>query len=191
MSHGYGVTIKHLAEHSNHSEAKVVYDSIVYIHDSLGIPYDEIAVVMYNSSYRKKISGWNNKTYNLETPLASLLAQDDIPICYMYNSDVEWGSRYGEDGGVRFIKFASVLGLDFRAAIVCGLMPFGDFNATKNPNWIGLKDDEEKFQQQLQFAQNHIRYLYVACTRAKEVLHIVLPESSNDSVYVKMLEEAK
>lgn len=188
--HGPGVTIKKLYDKSNHGEAKIVYDSICYIHDEHGIPYDEIAVVMYNATYKKKIEGWAEYNYNLETPLASLLVQNDIPITRMYDTDSSWGSRYGDDGGVRFIKFASVLGLDFRAAIVCGLIPLGDHDETKHPNWKQVKDDEGELQEKLKATQDNIRYLYVACTRAKEVLHIIMPESGNSSVYMKMLSDS-
>lgn len=189
--HGEGVKIKHLLDRSNQGEAGMVADSIRQIHDEYGIPYDEIAVIMFNKSYRKRFVGWNSKSYNLETPLMALLKQEDIPFCTMYGTDESWGARYGDDGGVRFISFQSTLGLDFRAAIVCGLIPLGEYNGTRNPNWEQIKDDEEKFQEMLKHAEDDIRFLYVACTRAKEILHIILPETRETSVYVRMLEDAE
>ena len=189
--HGEGVTIKHLSEHTNHGEARLVADSIIRIHDESGIPYDEIAVIMFNKSFGRKISTWGNRKYNLETPLMSLLSQEDIPYCTMYGTDESWGARYGDDGGVRFITFHSTLGLDFRAAIVCGLIPLGEYNKTKNPDWDSIREDENIYQDLLKKTQDDIRFLYVACTRAKEILHIVLPEEGNTSVYMKLLEEAE
>ena len=189
--HGEGVKIKHLLDRSNQGEARMVAESIRQIHDEYGIPYDEIAVIMFNKSYRKRFVGWNSKSYNLETPLMDLLKQEDIPFCTMYGTDESWGARYGDDGGVRFISFQSTLGLDFRAAIVCGLIPLGEYNGTRNPNWEQIKDDEEKFQEMLKHAEDDIRFLYVACTRAKEILHIILPETRETSVYVRMLEDAE
>lgn len=189
--HGEGVTIKHLLDRSNQGEAQMVAESIRQIHDEYGIPYDEIAVIMFNKAYRKRFVGWNSKSYNLETPLMALLKQEDIPFCTMYGTDESWGARYGDDGGVRFISFQSTLGLDFRAAIVCGLTPLGEYNGTRNPNWEQLKTDEDKYQEMLKHAEDDIRFLYVACTRAKEILHIILPETRETSVYVKMLEDAE
>ena len=189
--HGVGVTLKHLVDRSNHGEARMIAESIRQIHDEGGIPYDEIAVIMFNRAYRKQFVGWNSKSYNLETPLMSLLAQKDVPFCTMYGKDESWGARYGDDGGVRIITFQSALGLDFRAAVVCGLTPLGEYHKTKKPDWAHIRADEEKFQEMLGYTENDIRHLYVACTRAKEILHIVLPETGETSVYVRMLEDAK
>lgn len=189
--HGKGVTIKRLKEYTNHEEARLIAESIIKIHDKDGIPYDEIAVVIFNRKYRKKINNWKSPIYNLETPLMSLLSQKDVPYCVMYNRENEWASQYGEDGGVKFIGFQTVLGLDFRAAIVCGIKPLGEYKETKKPNWDELKNDEEKFENTLSSTKDDIRLLYVACTRAKEILHVILPESGEDSVFVKMIEDAE
>lgn len=189
--HGEGVTIRHLTDRSNQGEANIIADSIRKIHDEERIPYDEIAVIMFNKAYKKRFAGWNSKSYNLEHPLMVLLEQEDIPFCTMYGTDENWGAKYGDDGGVRFITFHSTLGLDFRAAIVCGLVPLGEYNKTKNPDWEQIRADETKFQEMLKHAEDDIRFLYVACTRAKEILHIILPETGETSVYVKMLEDAE
>lgn len=189
--HGLGVSIKQLVNRSNHGEAELVMESIKEIHDEKGIPYDEIAVIMFNKGYKKHFTGWGNKKYNLETSLMALLTEEDIPFCAMYSKDSNWGARYGDDGGVRFITFRSALGLDFRAAIVCGLLPLGEHNGTKGPQWDRLREEPEIFQQTIKQTEDDIRYLYVACTRAKEILHIVLPESSDSSVFIKILEDAE
>lgn len=189
--HADGVTIKHLDDHSNQGEAKAVADSIRKIHDEKHIPYDEIAVIMYNKSYKKYFTGWNSKRYNLEYPLMAMLKQEDIPFCTMYGTDENWGARYGDDGGVRFITFQSTLGLDFRAAIVCGLIPLGEYYKTKKPDWKHIRRDESTFQEMIKHTEDDIRYLYVACTRAKEILHIILPETGKASVFIKMLEDAE
>ena len=190
--HGKGVTIKYLSDRSNRGEARTVAESIRQIHDENGIPYDEIAVIMFNREYKKRFPKWRDATYRLEHPLKALLAQKDIPYCCMYGStDENWGTVYGDDGGVRFITFYSTLGLDFRAAIVCGLLPLGEHEGTRMPDWTRIKEDEERFQEMLKYAEGDIRFLYVACTRAREILHIVLPETGNTSVYAGMLEDAE
>lgn len=190
MFHGRGVLIKRLVSKTNQVEAEAIYESIIRIHDEDGIPYDEIAIIMYNTKFRKKIIGWGDPNYNIETPLMAMLKKNDIPFCQMYSTEDEWSARYGEAGGVKLIRVKSVLGLDFRAAIICGLPPLGEYHRTKMPDWEALRKDEEVFQTQLIYTQDDIRTLYVACTRAKEVLHIILPESGNTSVYAKMMEDA-
>ena len=189
--HGEGVTLKHLSDRTNRGEAYAILNSIMRIHDENGIPYDEIAVIFFNRSYKKRIPGWQDAKYRVEETIASMLEHHEIPFCRMYSTEENWGARYGDDGGVRFIGFRTVLGLDFRAAIVCGLASLGEFYETKNPNWKLLKEDEEKYQEILKNTEDEIRFLYVACTRAKEILHIILPETGESSVYVKMLENAE
>ncbi len=188
--HGHGVELKHLKSPRNHEEARCVVDSIEKIHDELDIPYDEIAVIMYHSQNKTRFDGWLDPKYNLETPLLSLLASKDIPHCQMYSTNDTWASKYGSSGGVKLIKFASVLGLDFRAAIVCGLKPLGDYTHTKKPNWDILKRDESLKMETMDNIHSDIRNLYVACTRAKEVLHIILPETKTESEYVRLLEDS-
>lgn len=188
VSHGQGVEIKKLKTPCNSEEAKMVVESIKKIHDFYKIPYDEIAVIMYNSHYRPKIDGWLDNKYDLESPLESKLEQNGIPYSKMFSTDNEWAVRYGHSDGVKLIKFASVLGLDFRAAIICGIKPLGLYAQTKKPNLQNV--DDEKIVETLDQIHSDIRNLYVACTRAKEVLHIILPENKTESEYVRLLEES-
>ena len=190
VSHGLGVKYHQLTDFSNDGEADAVIASIKKIHDEHEIPYDEIAVIMYNASYKSKFPKWKNYMYSLERPLLVRFMQEDIPYCKLYSADGEWQEHFGETGGVRLIKFHSVLGLDFRAAIICGLKPFGYYDAVKKPDWAAIKEDEEKYNNAVQATHQCIRNLYVACTRAKEILHIVAPETEDDSVFVKILKDS-
>ena len=118
------------------------------------------------------------------------LHQEDIPCCKLYSTDSGWQDHFGETGGVRLIKFQSTLGLDFRAAIICGLVPLGEYDEIKKPNWSQLKTDEDKYANALAATQSSIQNLYVACTRAKEVLYIIAPENENESVFMKILKDS-
>ena len=102
----------------------------------------------------------------------------------------EWSTYYGTEGGVKLIKLDSVLGLDFRAVIICGLITLGEYDKTKNPDWNSLKNNEEERNNAITAVQENIRRLYVACTRAKEVLHIIQTEEENQSIYIKMLQDS-
>ena len=145
---------------------------------------------MYQGRFRKKIAGWLEPTYRLEDPLAVELRLQDIPFCRLYANDDGWQDHFGETGGVRLIKFQSTLGLDFRAAIICGLEPLGEYDKIKNPDWESLRENEEAFQNALEATQSAIQNLYVACTRAKEVLYIIAPDTEKESVFIKMLKES-
>jgi len=190
VSHGIGVKYHQLANFSNEGEADAVIASIKKIHDEYEIPYDEIAVIMYNASYRSKFPNWQNYSYSLERPLMVRLMKEDIPYCKLYSADGEWQDHFGETGGVRLIKFQSVLGLDFRAAIICGIKPFGYFDDVKTPDWKTLKKDDDKYSNAVQATHQCIRNLYVACTRAKEILYIIAPETKDDSVFIKILKDS-
>lgn len=186
---GYGVKLKTLATKSNDCEADEVFKSIRYIHDNLEIPYDEIAVIMNNGSFKRSICGWKNRYYSIESPIKKRLDEKNIPyVCISSSSDNNWASRYGCQGGVKLAKIDSVLGLDYRAVIVCGLVTLGEYNSTKSKSWETRKDGYEEAKEDV--IQNFCR-LYVACSRARDILHVIVPESSNESIYAKMLNDSK
>lgn len=188
--HGEGVKYIQLPIKKASCEIDTIIQAINKIHDENEIPYDEIAVIMYQGKYRKRISGWLDKQYYLQQTLETRLRLEDIPCCRLYSTDAGWQDHFGETGGVRLIKFQSTLGLDFRAAIICGLIPLGEYDGIKNPNWELLRTNEENYANAIAAAQSVIQNLYVACTRAKEVLYIIAPESENESVFMKMLKDS-
>lgn len=171
--HGEGVTIKRFNGNAL-VEANKVVESVKTIHDDKGVPYDEIAIAMYYRHYKPL-------NYYLESALLTAFAREHIPYNLLYNNEQSWGGRYG-DGGVSFITFDSVLGLDFQAVVVCGVRPLGAYDKTKKLKSETLLDEE-----QVENLKKNISYLYVACTRAKDYLHIVLSESSSQSIYNKLL----
>ena len=190
VRNGIGVFIHKLLVHTSHAEADMIIEAIQEAHDVHKIPYDEIAVVMYNKSYRKYLPGWQNRTYNLETPLLSKLTVENIPHCVMYSNKNDQITRYGHNDGVGMISFDSVLGLDFRAVIVCGLKPFGDYDKTKYLTLEEIKQIEED-SEDIDKIRKNISMLYVACTRARDVLYIIQPENESDSLYMKLLLDAE
>lgn len=159
-------------------EAKHIIDSIEYLHDKQGIPYDEIAIAMYNRKYTPL-------HYFLESAIQTALCEKHIPFNMLYNNDQGWGARYGS-GGVSLITFDSVLGLDFQAVIVCGMKPLGVYDQTKR-----LKSGSAISEETAEQLKKNISYLYVACTRAKDHLHIILSESSKQSIYAKLLTDSQ
>lgn len=175
--HGEGVTIKQFNGNAV-AEAEKVVESVKTIHDDKGVPYDEIAIAMYFRKYKPL-------SYYLESKLLTVFAREYIPYNLLYNNDQSWGGRYG-DGGVSFITFDSVLGLDFQAVVVCGVKPLGAYDKTKK-----LKSESVLNEEQTENLKKNISYLYVACTRAKDFLHIILGESSSQSIYNKLLTDSE
>lgn len=188
--HGEGVKYIQLPIKKASCEIDTIIQAINKIHDDNEIPYDEIAVIMYQGKFRRRISGWLDKQYYLEQSLETRLLLEDIPYCRLYSTDAGWQDHFGETGGIRLIKFQTTLGLDFRAAIICGLIPLGEYDGIKKPNWELLKTSEENYNNAIAATQSAIQNLYVACTRAKEVLYIIAPESESESVFMKMLKDS-
>lgn len=190
VNHGVGVKYIQLPIKNANCEIDTIIKTIRKIHDENEIPYDEIAVIMYQGKYRKRISGWQDNKYYLQDALETRLHSEDIPCCRLYATDESWQDHFGDTGGVRLIKFQSTLGLDFRAAIICGLVPLGEYDAIKNPNWALLKQKPEEYGNAISSTQSAIQNLYVACTRAKEVLYIIAPENESESVFMKLLKDS-
>lgn len=188
--HGQGVRYVRMSQKNRFCEVNEIIKAIRVIHDEEGIPFDEIAIIMYQGKYRKRIPGWGEPSYQIEDPIARELQLKDIPFCRLYTNDQGWQDHFGETGGVKLIKFQSTLGLDFRAAIICGLEPLGEYDHIKNPDWSSLRENEEAYQNALAATQSAVQNLYVACTRAKEILYIIAPDSAKESVFMKMLEES-
>ena len=190
VRNGNGVEIKRLIDFSDHGEVLEILKSIKYIHDVQNIPYDEIAVIMYNGTFGK-LSHWRGR-YNLENTLEIALVHNRIQYSKLYNSsNGAWADNYGEKPGVKLTKLISTLGIDFRAAIICGLKPFGVRENVKKPDWDSLRKNDESYYEALSNTETLIKNLYVACTRAKETLHIILPETSHESEFIKLLEKSK
>ena len=186
--HGEGVELIQLDVNNVNNEVSAITKSIIHIHDHLCIPYDEIAVIMYNGRYRKRIHGWQDKHYDLQNALEKKLQDEDIPYCTLFSRESSWQDHFGDVGGVKLVKFQSSLGLDFRAAIICGLITLGEYHKIKKPEWELLKTDTAKYQEAVDETQKCIQNLYVACTRAKEILYIVAPD--DESVFIRLLEDS-
>lgn len=189
VRNGVGTFVRKISNSSARAEAKEVVKAIHEAHDEYKIPYDEIAVVMYNKTYKKRMKGWKDVYYNLERFLIIEMIDENIPRSIMYASENVEAVRYGANDGVGLISFESVLGLDFRAVIVCGLKPFGDYDQTKylsESQIESLDEDDEAIES----IRNNIRMLYVACTRARDILYIIQPEDREDSMYMRMLLDA-
>lgn len=181
VRHGIGTIFKMIKNKTSDGEAEEVLKCVMEAHDVHGIPYDEIAIIMYNKKYQGKIKGWDEDAYNLRERLIRKFLAKNIDYFDLYeNTDFSIGE------GVTLVSFQSSLGLDYRAVIVCGFAPFGHYTRTK----YYKESDIPKImnEQLLDEIKKEINLIYVACTRARDVLYIVQPET--ESLYMKMLYSA-
>lgn len=190
IRNGIGVYVKMLNVYTSDAEADAVIKAVHKAHDEYKIPYDEIAVVMYNRKYARKLNGWKESVYRLEECLLHKMRVENIPGSSLYYDQLDASQvRYGNHDGIALISFESVLGLDFRAVIVCGLKPFGDYDKTKylddrDINRLNINDER------IANIKRNINYLYVACTRARDLLYIIQPEKEEESLYMRLLSYA-
>ena len=141
---------------------------------------------MYNKTYSRRMRNWKDRVYNLERFLLIEMVEEHMPRSIMYSTQAQDAVRYGANDGVAMISFESVLGLDFKAVIVCGLKPFGDYDNTKFLSEADLKKLSPE-DEAIENIRNNVRMLYVACTRARDILYIIQPEREEDSLYIRML----
>lgn len=172
---GIGVEIG-IGDNYAKNESLQIIKKIRYIHDVLRIPYDEIAIIMAMKQYKPNY-------YYIADQLLQDMQVAGLEVNNMANTDSDVCGRYGKEG-VSLVTIRTSLGLDYRAVILCGLMPLGSYEKAKNPKPGKLSDEQEANLRQ------NIRLLYVACSRAKDYLYIQLPDNGTYSVYSKLLIES-
>ena len=168
------------------AEALTVLNQIIDIHDKYHIPYDSIAVICYNRQY-SYAKGWTEKYYTPIDKLKEYLKTANIPYSLLNSSGNECSVSYSNIDGVPIVTMESSLGLDFRAVIICGLLPLGLHDHTKSIDQ--LKADCGK-EEAINAYNKNINILYMSCARAKDILRIVSAETEKESIYVRLLKEA-
>ncbi|SKC04057.1 hypothetical protein SAMN06296386_11510 [Lachnospiraceae bacterium] len=174
------------AYNDSDAEAITVLNQIIDIHDNYHIPYDSIAVICYNRGYRY-VKNREEKHYAPIDKLKDYLNTANIPYSLLNSSGSEYSVSYSDIDGVPIVTMESSLGLDFRAVIICGLLPLGLHDHTKDLNMLKTYYDKEEI---VNAFNKNINILYMSCARAKDILRIVSAETSEQSVYVNLLKEA-
>jgi len=147
-----------------------VIESIEEIAEKYKISYSDIAVLFpyrKHAMYRYYIHHWVEQG----------LDERNIPHSSIISSGT-WSNnkvRYSDTSGVVLSTIESSLGLDFKAVILAGLLPYGYvFTETGKSrtvsSWSDLKAMSE--EEQVNF-QNQMRAIYTACSRARDVLYVL------------------
>lgn len=185
-----GLDLKYVEVSKNYldsdGEAITVLKQIIDIHDNYRIPYDSIAVICYNKQY-KYVKGRAEKQYTPIEHLKRYLNQANIPYSPLYSTASEYGVSYSNISGVPIVTMESSLGLDFKAVVICGLLPLGLYDETKKEEYLKNNNTNEKV---IDAFNKNINILYMSCARAKDILRIVSIDSEETSFYVKLLKEA-
>ncbi len=145
-----------LAIHEIISKYDVSYSDIAII-----FPYKQHKAVNYNFIY------WVKR----------LLDDADIPYSMIISSDriTNERKRYSQTTGIVLSTIDSSLGLDFKAVILAGLYPynfvFGENGHKKAIEaWADIKKMNDDDQTQV---QSHMRAIYTACSRARDILYVL------------------
>ena len=168
------------------AEAIMVLNQIIDIHDNYHIPYDSIAVICYNRQY-SYVKGRTERHYTPIEHLKNYLGQANIPYSLLNSTSSEYGVSYSNISGVPIVTMESSLGLDFKAVIICGLLPLGLHDHTKEFEQLKNNCSNENT---IDAFNKNINILYMACARAKDILRIVSADSEEKSIYVKLLKDA-
>ncbi|MBF8435515.1 hypothetical protein I0Q91_00355 [Halanaerobiaceae bacterium Z-7014] len=185
--------ILELKNYNNKSEAKMIIKEIDCLIKK-GVSISEIAVVMFHKQFRSRtgIPNWEDRHYNIFNPLIRLLHNNKYSHTILFDYGNELRSDYAERKGINLISSEGALGLDFDAVILCGLKPMGLYHNTKDAEIIFDKSNpvDERLEIEKNFHEN-ITTLYTSCTRARNYLSIILPETIDESIYSYLLKKAK
>ena len=168
------------------AEAIMVLNQIIDIHDNYHIPYDSIAVICYNRQY-KYVKGRAEKHYTPIDHLKNYLNQANIPYSLLNSTASEYGVSYSNINGVPIVTMESSLGLDFKAVVICGLLPLGLHDNTKKLEQLKNNSTNDDV---IEAFNKNINILYMSLARAKDILRIVSADSEETSFYVRLLKEA-
>ena len=170
-------------DNSVEEEAKQVMQAVLFMHAVQKIPYSEIAILLYNQAAAK--GSWIK--YPLRAKIKSQLLTYHPEIPYVELVWSETVTSYETRDGVALLTYVGSLGIDFRGVIVCGIPLIGRRLGVSNDTKETI--EKKKPDEQVEY-RNSFDALYVACSRAKESLAVVLPrpDSSLCSTYSRILQ---
>ncbi len=186
--HGLSLEYKEVSQEylDSDSEAIQVLNQIIDIHDNYHISYDSIAVICYNRSY-SHIRNRDERDYRPIEHLKKYLNQANIPYSLLNNTNDEYGTSFANIEGVPIVTMESSLGLDFQAVVICGLVPLGLHDHTKNESDVRRNNTNDAV---IDAFNKNINILYMSFSRAKDILRIVSGETEKESIYIRIIKEA-
>lgn len=165
-----------------YTEAEEICKCIQKMHDEYKIGYTDIAILLYNQS-----AYYNKHPYNILGMLRVAMNAHKIPW-----TELSWKNSNGDNiityqsrSGVSVMTYEGALGLDYRGVIVAGIPTVGAYSKANSLTRDTVVQKDEAMRQE--YIQG-FKSLYLACTRAKDALMIVVPAPSVfTSVYSQVL----
>lgn len=155
---------------------KETVDAVIEINKKYCVSYSEIAILFPYQNH--SAVGYYNKEW-----IKKEFDHRGIPYCTICGVNDNDKRTYSKTSGVVLSTIDSSLGLDFKAVIVVGLYPynyvFGNKMKTKISSWnvIGKMSAVEKEEIQV-----HMRKMYTACSRARDILYVLSDLDSNSPI---------
>lgn len=164
-------------------EAERIINAIRFMHDEQNIGYSEIAVLLYNGIGNKKL-GYK---YSLLPSIKSRLYTSAKDIPFVLLSWEKERKPYTLRDGVSIITYEGSLGMDYRGVIVAGISLIGTFDGVQYETAESIANNPNL----LANYRMGFDALYLACTRAKDSLAVVMPsrESPIGTIYSAIMHE--
>lgn len=153
------------------SQIKIkVLEAIQDITAKYKIAYNDIAVLFPFKQYK-------TMNYYFLDWIKDGLDKKSIPYSVIVKSD-ESHTQFHNTSGVILSTIESSLGLDFKAVIVAGLLPYDYIcdDSGEKPKHIPIKSWEkikDLSPENKEKVQNQMRTIYTACSRARDVLYVI------------------
>ena len=148
-------------------EAEHIIKAVRYMHDIQNIGYSEIAILIFNQGGNRKLGYKYPLLARIKNQLYT--SATDIPFTLLaWENDRK---PYTLRDGVSIITYEGSLGIDFRGIIVGGISLVGTLDEVQyeTPETIAEKP------KMLTNYRTGFDALYLACTRAKDSLAIIMP----------------
>ena len=164
-------------------EAERIINAIRFMHDEQNIGYSEIAVLLYNGNGNKKL-GYK---YSLLPSIKSRLYTSAKDIPFVLLSWEKERKPYTLRDGVSIITYEGSLGMDYRGVIVAGISLIGTIDGVQFETVDSIANNPNL----LANYRMGFDALYLACTRAKDSLAVVMPsrESPIGTIYSEIMHE--
>jgi superfamily I DNA/RNA helicase len=154
-------------------ECKVVVEIIRKLHEEHKLNYNEIAII-FPYRQHKAIN------YYPHVWIKELLDKDSIPYSEIFKMEEGLRTKVYNVEGLVISTIESSLGLDFKAVILFGLLPFGySFSRINGKQFskqsLGTVIDfkKQKDQEKIEDFKNYCNLIYTGCSRARDYLFVV------------------
>jgi len=149
------------------AEARAICNCIRKMHDVYNIGYTDIAILLYNQY--AFVDSWK---YNILGKLRIELHKCKVPW-----TELSWRNgaeiiTYQSRSGVSIMTYEGALGLDYRGVIVAGIPTVGAYSGAYQVSQETVAYQNETMRED--YVQG-FKSLYLACTRAKDALMMVVP----------------